>query len=407
MQINIKKKLFSKENFIDNIIYYISPVFMFPIFSIKLKSISIMYLFVILLAYSIINKNKIVINKETLRQVFFLSVIYYITIFSSVFSENYNVAFKTLEHSLIILLFPLFLCFSNIRFNKNNIKKLLSVYVFSCGAYSILIVFLFIFSKTFTDFDVGNLPKLVNKIPYIGTHYIRLSYQLGLGLILLTFLKINKVLKFLLSVVFLMSLILLMSKGVLISLFFIFVLILLKGKSKVHHKILVFLTVSSVITLSIIFIKPLNTKFLRLYKLAGSNPTLRYQSSTLVRSGIYMCSYDIIMKNKFFGVGVGDIRDELNDCYKEKFNLPSMLNLKTHNQYVYYLLTTGVVGFIIIISFFIHLLVVSLKNRMYLCFLLFSYMCFVTEDLLLVNVGLFSFILINCVLYIYSRKING
>ncbi len=68
--------------------------------------------------------------------------------------------------------------------------------------------------------------------------------------------------------------------------------------------------------------------------------------SSVVQRFIFLKStWGIIKSNFFFGVGVGDAKDELFKYYKE--NVPNLLQKSwksTHNQYLYIWLTSGIVG---------------------------------------------------------------
>jgi len=77
-------------------------------------------------------------------------------------------------------------------------------------------------------------------------------------------------------------------------------------------------------------------------------------SSVVQRFVFLKSTWGIIKKNIFFGVGVGDAKDELFKYYKE--NVPNLSQeswKSTHNQYLYIWLTSGIVGlFMFLFGFF-------------------------------------------------------
>jgi O-antigen ligase len=104
-----------------------------------------------------------------------------------------------------------------------------------------------------------------------------------------------------------------------------------------------------------------------------------------------------------FGVGTGDIQDELNKEYKllADKDLAIENNLNAHNQYLEVLIENGCIGFLLFLSLFAMMIYISVRegNLIYLIFTLIVFVSFMFETMLnrLAGVSffsLFSFLLI-------------
>ena len=132
------------------------------------------------------------------------------------------------------------------------------------------------------------------------------------------------------------------------------------------------------------------------------------QLSTIIskegRFEIWKSSLHIVRHNFLFGVGTGDIQDELNKEYKrtEDNNMEIPINLNAHNQYLEVLLENGFIGLLFFISIFGIMFYIAIKegNLIYLMFILIVLISFAFETMLnrLAGVSffaLFSFLLLN------------
>ncbi|WP_296319188.1 O-antigen ligase family protein [Winogradskyella sp.] len=61
------------------------------------------------------------------------------------------------------------------------------------------------------------------------------------------------------------------------------------------------------------------------------------------RVEIAKCSYEISKESFLFGIGVGDVKNRLNECYLQK-ECNDCTNLNSHNYYMNILLSSGVLG---------------------------------------------------------------
>jgi O-antigen ligase len=140
-----------------------------------------------------------------------------------------------------------------------------------------------------------------------------------------------------------------------------------------------------------------NPYFVKDSKLEISNKIL-----TESRLGIWKSSLEIIRNNFFFGVGTGDIQDELNKEYKLVGDDDLKRDLNAHNQFLEVLLENGFVGLLLFISIFGMMLYIAIKegNIIYLMFTIIVLISFLFETMLnrLAGVSffsLFSFLLLQ------------
>ena len=99
------------------------------------------------------------------------------------------------------------------------------------------------------------------------------------------------------------------------------------------------------------------------FELPTSGNDIENYTSVNVRNGIYYCSWDTIKDNLVLGVGVGDAQQELNDCYANKIGakIYTWTDYNTHNQYLFFWLSFGLLG---VLSFII-LLYTHFRSALY------------------------------------------
>lgn len=109
----------------------------------------------------------------------------------------------------------------------------------------------------------------------------------------------------------------------------------------------------------------------------------------------------IIQENFFFGTGTGDVQDEFNRRYeKNKSPLPEKLRRRSHNQYITFFVSFGLIGCILALTFFF---LPFFKNRKKWSFLLSSFiliiaMSMLNEDTLETQTGITFVVFFYCLL---------
>jgi O-antigen ligase len=136
----------------------------------------------------------------------------------------------------------------------------------------------------------------------------------------------------------------------------------------------------------------------------GNDTELTTKMLNESRLSIWKVSFNIIRENPIFGVGTGDIQDELNREYRlsGSTDLKTDNNLNAHNQFLEIILENGLIGLLLFISilFVMFSIAWSEQNILYLMFLFIVVFSFLFETMLnrLAGVSffsLFSFLLLH------------
>lgn len=106
--------------------------------------------------------------------------------------------------------------------------------------------------------------------------------------------------------------------------------------------------------------------------------------STLQRFELWKAGWRVFCQHPLFGTGTGDVVEALHQQLEQQNSALCGTTKHTHNQFLTWLITFGVVGFVVIASFFIRAFV---KHRMYQTALLMANICiilisFISEDTL-------------------------
>jgi O-antigen ligase len=129
------------------------------------------------------------------------------------------------------------------------------------------------------------------------------------------------------------------------------------------------------------------------------------------RLDIWKATLNIIKNNFVFGVGTGDIQDQLNKEYKRLGNteLIGVKNLNSHNQYLEVIAEHGLVGLILFLSMIgvMILIAISEKNILYIMFILIVIFSFIFETMLnrLAGVSFFS-LFAFLLLHVNTQKVS-
>ncbi len=105
-------------------------------------------------------------------------------------------------------------------------------------------------------------------------------------------------------------------------------------------------------------------------------------------------AFQIIHKNLWFGVGTGDIPDAFAEQYViNNSSLPIKNRIRTHNQWITFMVTFGIIGFVIIIVSLIPPPILEKKFSHYLFFVIFiiGMLSFLNEDTLETHQGISLF----------------
>lgn len=380
----------------------------FPIIPNNIKGLPVILLFLGALFFyskSKINWNWFLIN----------SSIFLLYLLSLSYTQNISYGMRIVETALTFLVIPFvfFVLRPQIKISHQLQTKFLVLFTYSTTVFALLTLFYIIVdNKTeyYKDFYSNKFRIVVENIPLIGQHPIYASIYLGISLIFITYLfkrnlldyqKRQKVFMIFSGFINIVLLLMLSSKGVIISL--VILLISYLGRTVFKEKkqkqgfvflFLLFISVSILFT----FNRRMNEmiKF-NTYKSLSSN----YSNS--FRFNIYNCAIKVFKGSPFWGYGVGDAQDELNNCYSYNDQLLLNNNYNSHNQYLDFTIKLGLLG----LAAFLALIIVNYqyakysKSELVKYIIIFYCLNFFTENILVRQSGLILF-----VFFIHFFRVN-
>jgi O-antigen ligase len=131
-------------------------------------------------------------------------------------------------------------------------------------------------------------------------------------------------------------------------------------------------------------------------------------SSTDLRLGIWKCTAETVSENWIWGVGTGNSREVLDECYQQYEQIEFFEGeYNTHNQFLHYWLTTGVFGFLFFTTFILAFWYVAMKrgNTSLVYFMLFFGLVMLTENYLCRQKGMMVFAFFAASMF-YSPRLD-
>jgi O-antigen ligase len=114
------------------------------------------------------------------------------------------------------------------------------------------------------------------------------------------------------------------------------------------------------------------------------------------------CSFDILKQdsNWLTGLGLGNVQDKLNACYKDRNPWVLENRMNAHSEYIEEMLRNGLGGLVVLLANILIPLYLGLKKRnfFYLSFLLLFAICSFTESFLSRQAGIIFFAFFNSLL---------
>lgn len=395
------------------------------------------------------NSNKI--DKINRKDIYLLGITIFpflIITFSLTYSDNITEGVNKLIKMLSLIVFPL-IFFLNLRiFSKEKIKNIFYVFTLSV---TILVLYQIIISLIHLDYLTSDLSiheikrnnlidnakldsDIINKIKLrrfrnfvtekANTHT---TFQ-GLWIVFALLIIIRKffesktkiLMQVILAIIFiaLFSWLLALSTRMPLLSFFIAIMSALIVLRRYSVKFYVLSAICLFIislacynyipSIKIRIDEVVNTKFI----LPSKDNNIQTYNSTNVRNGIYYCSWDIIKGNLFYGVGIGDMQDQLNSCYNSKIGAKIYLwkDYNSHNQFLFFLISTGLIGFIGFCASFVYQFKVAINYNsfLYFYFSVIVVLISLTENILVRSDGVLFFSFFNSlILFNIDRKYDN
>lgn len=342
----------------------------------------------------IINKFKVKVRSFSEAGLFYVLIIYGLyNALSLIYTQNFDFGLSKFEKRLPLIIVGLIGIF-NVGSNGINIKGVASFYL-----TGISLAFIIILINTYNEFFFGNLKAFINvygisNYNYFDPikHYTYLGVDLLMAIPLLFFAYRDGKNKNLILILYLLVagflIYLTGAKIILISFLiisgiFIYMLFPVQNNSKWTWSFMVLFLIIATIFL---FTHP-RVQNLKNALLDEDSPAWSYPRFDAWKSGI-----KVVEKNIWFGVGIGDYEDELNEQYlldNAIYNARNELN--PHNQFLQTIIETGVLGLLLLLI----LLLLPLRNKnlnhFSLTFLLVFGPAFFVESMMIRNSGAVSF----------------
>lgn len=412
---------------IDKIFLFFSILLgCFPVLTFGMRSIFTIVWCILGVYRFFLQRNKLKFSLDIL-----IFVLPYILIsLSLLYSTNIEYGLAMLTKMLSLIVFPLILCLNRDFFLKKHIYK-----IFDFFSISVLILIMFQIGKVLYNYDYISSSLTLQEIKSNGfiniseiatdkvqqiklrrfrNYIIEISnthttYQ-GIWICLIVFYlglksfvtekKVVAIVSIVLNIFFISWLYLISARMPFLALVVSLILvIIIFSKLSLKTKVLVSLIPFFISIALLSFNNRFSTRVKEYYNtgfsiLEGSSRAGEFNSSN-VRNGVYYCDMKLIKHAPIFGVGVGDVQDKLNECYKDNIGAKvyTWHIYNTHNQYAFFWISSGVLGLIAFLSMMFIIFFNSLKKKNILLFYLTSitFMVFFTENLFQRSDGVFFY----------------
>lgn len=366
------------------------------------------------------------LKKGNIRQVFTARVlaiqtVFFVAAIATIYSQYSQQAFAEWGREVVIFLFPFIFCFNTIDIKKYR-DPLLFIYTIGC---TLTVTYLFIDAFYVINFYHIPLNSIFNPAftnhnfsQPIGMHATFFSLQLVIALVFMLYYLLNyktssllKMIYMVCCLILLAGLVQLASKSILITVFLIFALVFpyCLATWKKRFRFIAVVASIAVIILGVILTTPtfrakyitdLQTDLSPLKPGQNSEPRLaRWEVITQVIKSSPVIGYGsgseiAVLGNAFYN-------HKLYDSYVEKLN--------AHNQYLSFLLKSGVWGLLVYLAALTYGFKIALQNKdvMFISFMLLITMVSLSENILDMDKGVFFYgLFFTLFLFSYPQKNN-
>ncbi|WP_299121223.1 O-antigen ligase family protein [uncultured Winogradskyella sp.] len=366
------------------------------------------FLMLFVFALSIIDKK---IQFKINRLNYFLILIFFFSTISIIYSCDTSSGFKVLEKYLVFLIFPISIQLSGIGEKRIQIIK----YAF---VLSVVLVFFYalllagyysIQTGTTSVFNPENL-VLENRFTYhrlmenanISATVFALYLTLSIVILFETFIIKKSHSKHRLKAILLIGFL-----GLIIALMNSFTAYMALGVIsistayylKIKLKYYLFFLIPILLSITFFSIKTKGIdKDIFKYNLTDDIHNTNWNSLN-VRLAKWECTLNVIKETFPFGIGVGCAQKTLNKKYKEMgFQVGYDKKFSTHNQFLHYLLESGIITLLLFITLLVYGLYYSIKKKNYYLYtiLILLSISSLTDNFLIVNKGIVFFAFFIC-----------
>lgn len=390
-------------NLIDKLHYFSFGAVVFTIpFPMLFNNIAIF----IFIFFSLLNIKRARLKQNFINYLF--PLIFLLSLFSLIYTCNFDSGIKMIEKILSFVIFFLFV--PTLSITKDQINKVLNLFVIG----SILVLFIFLtiaFSHVLNtgSFYIFNTENLVNE-NYFFYHRFTKPFDIhavyfGIYLVFSSCILLNdfqnknkkvKLKRLIILFIFAIGIYLTQSFAVL-SVYFIVLLVFLLhlNRRKINFKKMSLLALLILLPVTIFYqkAKVFDGKVFK-YNIVEDVHSNNWNSLN-IRLAKWECAIEVFKENNFLlGSGVGCTQDKLDEMYlKKNFTIGINKRFNTHNQYLHYLITLGILGLVAYLMFLVAAFYKSLKSSNFLLFSLLAIIiiCGVTENIFGLNDGIVFF----------------
>lgn len=302
------------------------------------------------------------------------------------YSSNLDFGWFDVIAKLSFMLIPLFLYFNLIQIHKWVVLS----FVLGCAFIVALNSIIYFFPDSFSI----NATHQVVFSKFMHRSYFGMYLLFGLS-ILYFYDKISPYFFYVLFPILSIGVVLSQSKAAILTLILINVIGFIFLIVSKNWKFIIYLISMAIL----LYLSPLKEttktatdRFNNISTSKYSNDKLSTESNA-ARKFTWHASYEVIKEHTLFGVGTGDVKDQLNLKQQELGYLGiAKQKLNAHNQYLNTWMAIGLLGLIALCSFTIVGLLISLKMKNWLAFSFFSILSFnaLFESIFETEAGIFA-----------------
>lgn len=219
--------------------------------------------------------------------------------------------------------------------------------------------------------------------------------------------KLNRWIQLLLVVVCTLAGLMAASRATMVA-FGIIMVIMLVGYLRSHPLRWWYAGALVAVMIGLLFVPPIQNRLLEVNSANLQAPSGNNDNGTNVRAGIFSCNASLIQEHWLLGVGPGDVQSALNECLsKFETHVYQIHDYNTHNEYVNYWLTCGIVGLLLFVGVLGYSIWMGIKhhNPLHIYFIVFMGICFLTENYLDRQAGVTFFALMQVLFWMgYSKQ---
>jgi len=403
MKFDINKNLFHK--ILPTLLYLNACIILVPD---RFKGIPVILL--LLSVFFLLPKNKI--KSFPIKKFLVLSTTFFLLLISILYTQNLEYGLKRVETQLAFIAYPLIfslLVVGKFNLDEKILNKIKLYFIYSVLFFCIASFGYYFYITHYGFMDIIKHYSFMNfndhgyaMSIYYRIHPIYLSLNIGLALLMVTQLFLRKNNKpiynwlYFAIIIFTFFLIILLKRTPILSLLFCLCILFISNKMTKYKKRISIILCTFFISVFIFFIFYSKDQFY--------NPN----SPVGIRINLFECAGDIAFKSPIIGYGVGDVQDLLFDCIGAK-NTTIKKSYNSHNQFLSYLLSVGIVGLVLILLSYAIIIQESFKKQNYMLIILVIYFFInmITENILEREDGLLPFVFfLNLLFFSKNLKTN-